>query len=182
MPPTATLAPDVAARLLKEVVESPRALAALDKHGLKTLGDVARVGVGSLHTLAGVGEATVSLLEKAIGPVEVEEDPQDAEVEEGPHPLRMDSPYREFRMCVVPAGRVEQPGGGYALQESIFIEFAAGEGALSKEQYLMRALARNRSAVAAAMKDPAYPWRRDAARWLRSKDSFARGEFRILKD
>lgn len=179
MPPT--LAPDLASRPLKEIVESPRALGALAKHGFTRLGDVALKGVGVLHGIAGVGEATIALIEKAMGPQVPEIEP-DAAVEEGPHPIRLDSPFPGYRMCVVPAGRVEQPGGGYALQESIFIEFDRGEGALRKEAYLMRKFARDRKQVAAAMADASHPWRAEAVAWLRGRDAHARGDYRVLGD
>ncbi len=177
-----TLDPAIADRLLSDVVESPRARAALEKHGLKTLGDVAKRGIGSLHGLKHVGEATVSLIDKALGPIPVEEAESDGKIEEGVHPVRLESPYPFYRMSVYPARKVSEPGGGYALQDSLFIEFNRGEGVLSKEMWLMREHARDRVLVASSMADTERPWRAKAIAWLRAKDTFARGEFRILTD
>lgn len=178
-----TLDPEIAKRPLSEVVESPKARLALEKHGVKTLGDVAARGIGSLHGIRNVGEASIALIEKALGPIPEEpEDDDPAKVEEGVHPLRLESPFPEFRMSVYPARKVSEPGGGYALQESLFIEFSRGSGALTKELWLMREFQRDRERVARAMADPEYAWRQKAAAWLRQKDTFARGEFRILSD
>lgn len=178
-----TLDPELAKRPLSEVVESPRARQALEKYGLKTLGDVAAKGIGSLHGLKGIGEATIALIEKAIGPVPAEEESDDpAAIEEGTHPVRLESPFPEFRMSIYPARKVPEPGGGYALQESLFIEFSGGSAALTKEAWLHREFARDREKIAAAMANEKHPWRAKAVAWLRSKDTFTRGEFRILTD
>lgn len=180
--PTATLDPAVAARALREVVESPRALAALEKHGFKTLGDVAAKGVGSLHGIVGVGEASIALIDRALGPIPTEKSEEVLSIEEGPHALRLESPFPQFRILIVPAGRVTQPGGGYAIEESLFVEFDRNQGALSKEAFLMRKFERDRQKVRDAMKDPKFPWRAEAVEWLKGRDSFRRHEFRILGD
>ncbi len=177
-----SLAPEIATRLVSEVVESPKARKALEKHGFKTLGDVAEKGVGSLHGLVGVGEATILLIEKALGPIPVEVEEDDGKIEEGVHPVRLESPYAEFRILLHPSRKVLEPGGGYAIQESLFIEFSGGEAALSKEAWLMREFARDRERVAVAMKDPEHAWRAKAIEWLRGKGSFQKGEFRVLSD
>ena len=177
-----TISPELAARPLKEIVESPKARAALEKYGLKTLGDVVkRGGPGTLHGIAGVGEASVAMIDKALGPMPVE-DEAPGEVEEGEHPIRLESPYNEFRFVVHPARRVPEPGGGFAVQDSLFVEFNGGEGSLTKELFLQRKFARDGAAVSAAMKNPTFAWRREAVAWLQSKGTFQNGSFRILTD
>lgn len=181
MPPT--LAPDVAARALSEVLDSPKAKKAAEKHGLKTLGDVVtRGGVGTLHGLAGFGEASIRLIEKAIGPAAVEHEAMDEEIEEGVHPIRLESPYPEFRFVVIPSRKVTEPGGGYSIQENAFVEFDRGDAVLTKNMFLLRKFNRDRAAVSEAMKKPEYPWRKEAVEWLRSMPSFVRGDFRVLAD
>lgn len=143
---------------------------------------MAAKGVGALHGIVGVGEASIALIDRALGPIPTEQPAQDLTIEEGPHAVRLESPFRAYRILIVPAGRVNQPGGGYAIEESLFIEFDRNQGALSKEAFLMRKFERDRVKVREAMKDPKFAWRAEAVEWLKGRDSFCRHEFRILGD
>lgn len=186
MSQTATLDPKIAERPLSEIVPSPKARKILGDAGLKNLGDVAARGFGSLHGMKGIGEATIQAIQKALGPallaVEAPEATEEPEVEEGEHPIRLESPYAGFHLSVVAARKVEQPGGGYGLQESAYIRFQTGEAELTKRLWLLRALERDAKEIAKAMAAPHYAWRKAAVEWLRSTDAFKRGDFRILSD
>lgn len=181
MPAAATLPESILQRPLSDVVESPRAIKALAGAGLTTLGDVAVRGLGCLGGIKHVGEATRSLIVRAIGPLP--EAPEDNdEIEEGVHPLRLDGPISSMRISLLPTHRHTSVGGVTQLDTPLYIEFQDGEATLTKKAWLTRIYERDRARVEAGMKDAALPWRRDAAAWLRSLDTHARAEFRVLGD
>lgn len=167
--------------LLATVVESPRALAALHRAQLRTLGDVvAQGGLHSLRSIKFVGEGTLSLIAKALGPIP-DPEPAESEVEEGPHPIRLESPVRELRISLLPAHQRVGPGGVRVVERPHYLEFSDGEGTLTKRAWLTRIYERNLERIQAAMADDQFAWRRQAAEWLRGLAIYQRGEFRILE-
>lgn len=181
MPPTAALSETVLQRPLADVVQSPRALKALEAAGLKTLGDVAAKGLGTLQGLRHVGEATRVLIERALGPLPATEEDDD-EIEEGAHPLHLESPIRSMRIALLATHRHVTGNGVTTLDRPLYIEFDDGSATLSKQAWLMRVYERDAVKVAEGMGNPGLPWRKAAAAWLRSLDTHTRGEFRVLGD
>lgn len=180
---TPTIDATKAATPLKDVVESPRAKKALEAAGLRTLGDVWERGIGSLHGMRNVGEASIGLIRKALGLVE--EKPSDLEetpIEEGVHPIRLECAYPEFRLQVCPAHRLTQPNGAWTLEREVYIEFDRGHGTLSKRAWLMRKFNRDKALVEKGMAAPNLHWRAEAIAWLRSRDPVKMGTVHILED
>jgi hypothetical protein len=181
VPPTQTLDPVLAATPLSKVVESPRAAKALEAAGFKTLGDVAEKGLDAARRTKFVGESSIALIAKAIGPQQDEPAADEGEIEEGVHDVRLESPYAEFKIGLRASGKVPEPGGGFAIAQPLYIEFSRGEGRLTKRMFLERILGRGQ-ALETAMRDAAYKWRGQATDWLRQHGTHKRGEFRVLTD
>lgn len=180
MPATLAIDPVKAATPLADVVESPRALKALEAAGCKTLGDAAEKGYDALSRVRYVGESTLALIRRAVGPLPEREPEDPGEIEEGSHPIRCECGYPAFKIRLAPAHRIVLPEGGYAVQEPMYLEFDRGHAALDKRTYLMVIHRRDRTRVDEGMKNGNLPWRKDAADWLQSLNSFRNGTCRIL--
>ena len=169
------------ARPLSEIVESPRAVKALAGAGFTTLGDVRQQGLRALQGVRWVGEASISLLAEALGPSLPEEDDDDAEIEEGTHPLRLSSPYHSYEIKLLDSNRVPRPGGGHHVQRPIYLKFVSGEAALTKSMYLTCRFDRDADRIDPAMADTRFRWRRDAAAYLATVSGFNR-DFHLRSD
>lgn len=182
---TTTQDPELDARPLSEIVESPRAVLALDGAGFKTLGDVRQHGLSALHDIRWVGEASIGFIAAALGPQLMEDeesrDGEDAEIEEGEHPIRIASPHTTYQIKLLDANRVDRQGGGYSLQRNVFLKFEGGDAAMDKKMWLTLKFMRDEGKIASAMADARFPWRREACAYLKTVVGFGR-DFHILGD
>lgn len=176
---------------LKAIVSAPRSLRALIEGGFTTLGDVR----GKIHEAAGlkwVGPDALAELASAVDALQKAPEPsapapaaassaqavskQDPAVEESTHPLVLSSPHSNLRISWLPANKITQPGGGYAQQEPLWIEFDDGIARVGRELWFMRKYLRDRARVADAI-NQGEAWRVEAAAYIRQMRNFGRDYF-----
>lgn len=166
---------------ISEVLKSPRAIGALQRAGLTTVGDIRRKAISELGKLTGVGEFTLEQI-RGLQVEDVPETPEDiTQVEESDEPIQLMSPYPSFGFTLLPAGRFSDGSGrGYTTQRPLTVRFADGRGELTKEQYLTMKYRRDEKAVLGA-KQAKEPWRREAVEWLKTRRQHGLG-YHVMTD
>ena len=152
---------------LTDILDSPRAGAALKKAGFVTVEDLGNATMAALQKINGVGQRTVEQL-KALDAAATP-NPDDAEVEEGPHAIHLRSKREKYVIWVLRGDRiVDQLRGSTKVVPPLLIQFEGGRGTLSRETYLKRKYFRDEKAIQAHL-DAGKPWRQEAVEWLRSR-------------
>lgn len=100
------------------------------------------------------------------------------QVEEGTHPLILQSPHHQLRVSWVSSNQVQRGGRSIGVEEPLFLEFQGGLARLGRELYLMRKYDRDRARVAQAIANNE-PWRVEAAGVVRSLTNHGRDFFLV---
>lgn len=181
---------------LSRLIQSPSARAVLTGAGIRTLADAKAAGMEALAQIPGIGDGTLELLRGAL--VEVPPPPEAPEpgakagekpkpyknirpTEEGPHPLLLHSPHREYRFPLKKARRNHNVVTGEVTDEvPLWVEFFDGHAQITALEWALR---RHRGDEDKARADVANkaPWRVECAEWLRSRNGFPR-DFAIQGD
>lgn len=166
---------------ISEVLKSPRAIGALNRAGVMTVGDIRRKAITELGKLVGVGEFTLEQIRGLQGE-DVPAAPDDfTQVEESDEPVQLMSPYPSFGFTLLPACRfADGSGRGYTTQRPLVVRFSDGRGELTKEQYLLMKYRRDEKAVILA-KQNKEPWRREAVEWLKTRRQHGVG-YHVMTD
>jgi hypothetical protein len=153
--------------------ESPRSVYAMEKAGIKTVGDLANFTLAQLAAIKGVGERTLEQVNEILGS-DVKREEDFDEVEEGPNPIHLMSPFAQYQIWVR-HGDIERIQGqrGGKVFSPVVIRFVDGRGKLTREQYLMRKYARNEDKIREHIEQN-LPWRKEAVEWLKSRRNFGR--------
>lgn len=99
-------------------------------------------------------------------------------IEEGEHPLVLQSPHHQLRISWLSSNQVAKGGRSIGVEEPLFIEFNGGIARLGRELYFMRKYGRDRARVAQAIAN-GEPWRVEAAGVVRSLTNHGRDFFLI---
>lgn len=182
---------------LSELLESPRVLKTLAAAEILTIGDVHKLGLPALAKLNNVGEVTLRTLGEALASLAPKDlpkapprppvAPREPDVEEGPHPIHLQSPWGGFRFPMRRAlRRIHPVTGETETDASVFVEFEGqpGEGSVarvSKLMWFLKKLNGDRLAAEQAADDASRPWRAECAAWLRTRRAYKR-DFYILSD
>ena len=151
---------------LSEVLDSPRAAAALKRAGFVTIGDVHEMALGELASINGVGERTLEQLQTCV---KLEEAVDYGTVEEGEHDIHLLSPRPGYVIWVLRGDRIVEPQSGASrVVPPILIQFRKGRGKISRKTFLMRKYRRNELQVQEHL-DAGKPWRVECAEWLKSR-------------
>ena len=170
--------------LLDTIIQSPRALKALAEAGLETLGDVAEMSYPALIALPGVGEATVQAILAARTPTEADEEFEltpEPEYEEGPHDIKLDSPYKELRIRMSFADE-QRDGKRVRVMPGHWLRFKRGFAAVKRTDWVHQLFPHSRSEQAAWLRAKDVPWRVECIEYLKSLRAYKRGDFVILND
>ena len=173
---------------LSRLIQSPSARATLAAAGIRTLEDAKAAGMERLALIPDIGDGTLELLRGALE--EVPPPPSAAapkpkknirDTEEGPHPLLLHSPHREYRFPLKKARRNHNVVTGEVSDEvPLWVEFADGQARITAFMWFMRQTRGDEDASRALIEKKA-PWRVECAAWLRARNGFPR-DFAIQGD
>jgi hypothetical protein len=166
---------------IKEVVASARAIKALADAGYENVEDLEGVSLETLSQVRGVGQVTLQSLVRQLNKADVElaEEEEYGDWEEGPQPIHIDSPY-DLAIRVHEAGET-RIGNRVKIHNPKFLRCKNGRARLTREIYLLAKYQGDKPGAAEELKTDT-PWRLDAIEWLKDKPAFKRGEFVILTD
>ena len=178
---TTTTTPTVLtdASLLSEILESPRAVRALEGLGLKTLGDVRAAGIDKVVGQRYIGDVTLEKLRAALGPQATPDKPAAPEPkwEEGMHPLYLHSPSRGFRFPLKRALSRHHPVSGETIEQTpLWVEFTEGEAKLTAYEWALK-VHDGDEVKARRDVEAKTPWRIAAIEWLKARRSYERAFF-----
>lgn len=168
---------------LDSIIQSPRARKALEALGWTTMADVEDKSYAELISAPGIGEGTVQAILQARGPSASEpEIPSTPEptIEEGPHAIRLDSPYNELRIRINHSEEVRD-GRRVRVKPADWVRFARGLATFTRENWAMHLFPFDRAAQAKWLRDDK-PWRVEAVEYLKSLRAYKSGSFVILND
>lgn len=161
---------------IHEVVSSERAARHLKANGFPNLGAVKLNGLGAVATVKFVGAGTLKQLKEALGdelpqPSTPHSSAAPVELEESMEPIVMLTGFDELYLAWCPSHKVQMPGGGFATEEPIFVEFEGGRAEVTPGMYYMRKYQRDRERVRKAL-NAQEPWREECAKVLRGYSRF----------
>ena len=163
-------------RNLSEIIESPRAIKALERAGYKTVKDLDGVPMKELLVIKGVGQRTIELIEKIGLEQPAEEDP---DFDEGPHPINLLSPHGRYGLIMLHGDEIVS-GRSRRVVPPLAIEFMDGRAQLKREKWFLFKFNRDKvEAEKAAAEEQ--PWRLDAIAWLKARANYNR-TFHIMSD
>jgi hypothetical protein len=164
---------------IASIVESPRAVKALEDAGYKTVEDLEGTAMSDLAGIKGVGQVTLETIRKQFESP-VEEPVVEDEWEEGPHAIRLDSPYNNLALRITYGG-TEQMGNRARPILPVFLRFEGGTASLTRKLYMLAKYQGNKVRARQALNDNE-PWRVEAVEWLKNKPAFRERKFIILTD
>lgn len=193
MTTTTTKKPDAAKgrEELSRLIESPSARAVLAGAGIRTLADAKAAGMERLVLIPDIGDGTLDVLRAAIAEVPAPAPTPAAEAkpkakaprgtEEGPHPLLLHSPHREYRFPLKKARRnYNATTGEHTDEVPLWVEFFDGHAKITSLMWFLR-VHKGDEDLARADIAKGTPWRVACAEWLRSRNGHVR-DFAIQGD
>lgn len=164
---------------IAEVLSSKKAVALLKGQGILTVGDVKKKSMPELLDL-GLGEVTISEIVAVANPPAKRDTSKD-EVEEGPQPIHIRSPYGGYSLQVLPGDAIKNESGrGVRPVKPIYLVCYMGQGKMTQDMWFMRKYKRDKVAADAA-KANNEPWRKDAVAWLRGRKAHGT-DFQVMTD
>lgn len=180
---------------LSRLIQSPSARATLFGAGIRTLADARAAGMERLLQIPDIGDGTLELLRGALEAPPEEPEPVKPKgdapapktkkpaghVEEGPHPILLHSPYREYRFPLKKTRRTFNAATGEHTDETpLWVEFYDGAGKITALEWALRRHKGDEDRARADVENKV-PWRVECATWLRARNGFPR-DFAILGD
>lgn len=165
--------------LIEEIVASKKNVTILNTNGVLTVGDAKKKSIKEMAEW-GVGEVSLNEITAACNPpkMPVKSD----EVEEGPNPIHIRSPYQGFSLQILPGDAIRNESGrGVRPVKPIYLVCYRGEGKLTADMWFTRKYKRDRVAVDKAIQG-GEPWRKEAVEWLRARKAHQSKDFVILTD
>lgn len=164
---------------LSDLLDSPRAAAALRKAGIETIGDLSGVALEEVAKIRGVGERTLEQIAET-GATKTK-DPNFDEVEEGPHPVHLMSPRENYVIWVLRGDKIHDPESRTnRVVPPVLIQFSGGRGTITRETYLKRKYFRDPAKIQDHISENK-PWRVECADWLKSRTKYGI-EYTLMTD
>lgn len=168
---------------IEQVIGSPRALKALKAKGINKVGDIR--SLAEVASIPGVSSGVVAQLSE----LPIAKEPatnQNADVEEGEHPIVLRSPSNSYIIRLLGGDIVPPPPGMPGrpqIIQPIAIMFRNGAAELTRKTWLMAKHRRDESKVAQELAQPAEkaPWRGEAIRYLKNRRPFKQRMFAIIE-
>lgn len=163
----------MAEQTLDSVVPSAKARKALAAGGITTPAELFKADPKKLMKI-GVGESTIlDLMERGAVEKKAPSVPQAEALEEGDHPIRLQSPFRGYQIQLCPGYEERFNAGGRRVHLGIYLKFDDGSAKLTKELWNERVARLQALAKTDTERTSVQLWSRPAvAAWLKARRAY----------